>query len=101
MINLSPEQKQEAFKTIEEFPDDGTDWDGVHALVMLKIIEKHQKSKLWDKAQTHCNGLGISLEQLIDGVDHLQEIISENVKLKNNIERIYNEAVKITKGKKI
>ncbi len=48
-LKLTPEQR----RIIGEFPDDGTDWDGVHDEVMLKILADYVKARSWDNAEVN------------------------------------------------
>ena len=74
-------QENKIAKLIESFPDDGTDWDGVHDNVMLKILECYVKAEKFDTMLK--NGLMPTDKEWVGNQIHvLLEKEKENKQLK-------------------
>ena len=72
MKNLTEEQKKKINELIDEFPNDGTDWDGIHDDVILKILKNHEDAEKYRRQN----------KEAIDA------IIEQNLKLGKIVERV-------------
>jgi len=83
---------------LADWPDDGTDWDGVHDEVMKKILEYKEKAEKWDDFEKSSAGY-LESHKI---VSRLKKYIEQDAILYNgmNDNDLKEELQKIMDGKK-
>jgi len=78
---------------LDDWPDDGTDWDGVHDKVMKKILEYKEKAEKWTNFENSSAGY-LESHKIVSRLKKLKTdtkaILSNDSPNKEELEHVLN-----------